>query len=196
MKNRNVYRPKKIKKPVPEGVKTAFRWIVYTIIAFLLFAFSTQGDSSVPKAIVLFPLAFAIAVFESEVPSAVTGTVCGLLIDISTDKLLGFTAFYMCVLCGLMSALFRQFLRKNIISYIAITAALTGIYLYVDYYLFYKIWGEIGYETVLKTVLLPSWLKTVLWSPLVFFAVWLFDRITGPERRLVIEATDKNIDRI
>ncbi len=196
MRNKNVYRPKKIKKPVPEGVKTAFRWLIYALAAFLLFAFSTQGDSETPKAIVLFPLAFAIAVFESEVPCAITGTVCGLLIDISTDKLLGFTAFFMCVFCGLISALFRQFLRKNIISYIGITAVLTGVYLYIDYYLFYKIWGEAGYQTVLRAMLLPSWIKTVLWSPAVFLAVWLFDRMTGPERRLVIEAADKNIDRI
>ncbi len=196
MRNKKGYHPKKQKRSLPEGVKTAFRWVTYVIAMLLLFAFSTQGNSETPKALILFPLAFAIAVFEGEVPSALTGTVCGLLIDISTDKLLGFTAFFLCVFCGLMSALFRRLLRKNILSYLAITVVLTGAYLYVDYYLFYKIWGEVGHDSVLKAMLLPSWLKTVLWSPVVFFVVWLFDRITGPERRLVIESADKNIDRI
>ncbi|MBQ8623246.1 MAG: rod shape-determining protein MreD [Oscillospiraceae bacterium] len=184
------------KKPLPEGVKIAIRWVIYVFCAFLCFAFSTQGASGTPKAIVLFPLAIAIAVFEGEVPAAVTGTVAGLLIDISADKLLGFTAFVMCISCGLVSALFRQFLRKNIINYLVTVVLITAVYLYVDYYLFYRIWDYEGIESVLKAVLLPSWLKTVLWSPVVFGGVWLVDKLTGPFRQLVIEEQAEGVDRI
>lgn len=196
MRNKSVYRPKRAKKPLPEGVKTAIRWVIYAVLAFVCFAFSTQGASGTPKALVLFPLAFAIAVFEGEVPSAIMGTVAGLLIDISADKLLGFTAFFMCVGCGLASAFFRQFLRKNIINYLIIVVALTAAYLYIDYYLFYRIWGYEGIENVLKAVLLPSWFKTLLWSPVVFFGVWLIDKLTGPFRQLVIEEQAEGVDRI
>lgn len=196
MRNRAVYRPKKTKKPMPEGLKIAIKWVVYFVFALILFAFSTQGESATPKAIVLLPLAFSIAVFEDEVPAAVTGAVSGLLIDISLDKLLGFTAFFLCISCGLISAFFRQFLRKNIINYLIIVFVLTALFLYVDYYLFYRIWGYEGFESVLKAILIPSWLKTLLWSPAVFGGVWLLDKLSGASRRLVIEEQDKNIDRI
>lgn len=196
MRNKSVYRPKKIKKPMPEGVKIAIKWVVYCVFAFLFFAFSTQGTSGTSRAIILFPLAFAIAVFESEVPAAVTGAITGLLIDISLDKLLGFTAFFLCIACGLISAFFRQFLRKNIINYLVILIVLSALFLYIDYYLFYRIWGYEGFERVLKAVLVPSWLKTLLWSPAVFGGVWLTDRLSGASRRLIIEEQDKNIDRV
>ncbi len=196
MRSKSVYRPKKIKRPMPVGLKIAIKWVVYFITALILFALSTQGSSTTAKAIVLFPLAFSIAVFEDEVPAAVTGAFAGLLIDISLDKLLGFTAFFLCISCGLISAFFRQFLRKNIINYLIIILVLTALFLYVDYYLFYRIWGYEGFENVLKAILIPSWLKTLLWSPVVFFGVWLLDKLTGASRRLVIEEQDKNIDRI
>ena len=196
MKNKKGYKPKRAKAPLPEGAKTAIRWAVYFMLALICFAFSTQGTSGTAKALVLFPLAFAVATFEGEVPSAITGTVAGLLIDISADKLLGFTAFFMCIGCGLASAFFRQFLRKNIINYLIIVFLFTAGYLYVDYYLFYKIWDREGIESVLKAVLLPSWLKTLLWSPVVFAGVWLIDKITGPFKQLVIEEQAEGVDRI
>ena len=77
-----------------------------------------------------------------------------------------------------------------------IVVALTAAYLYIDYYLFYRIWGYEGIENVLKAVLLPSWFKTLLWSPVVFFGVWLIDKLTGPFRQLVIEEQAEGVDRI
>lgn len=196
MRNKRAYRPKKERTPLPEGFKTAIKWLIYLLGALLLFSFSTQGSSSVPRAIALFPLAISIAVFEDEVPSCIAGVFIGLLIDISLDKLLGFTAFFLCICCGLISAFFRQFLRKNIINYIIIITVLTAIFLYADYYLFYRIWGYDGFKNVLKTILVPSWLKTLFWSPIVFGAIKLIDIVTGVSRKLVIEEHGKNIDRI
>lgn len=192
------YRPNKKRKEavLPDNLKTFLRWTVYVVAGLFLFSMSTQNAQGSSTALLLCPLVLAISVFEQEVPSCAMGALAGLLIDVSADKLMGFTAFFLCLGCGLVSALFRQFLRKNVVNYFVLTVLLTGIYLYIDYYFFYRIWGYTGFENVFKEILLPSWLKTVIASPIIFLLVYVFDRISGPEQKLVIESQDKNIDRI
>ncbi len=190
MKNKRAHR-----KPLPQGVKTASKWLSYLALGLGLFLFSTSGSPSGSKAVLLFPLALAIAIYEDEIPSAAAGAFLGLLIDISLNKLLGFTALYLCVICGVISALFRQFLRKNVLNYLICAAVAGGIYLYIDYYFFYVIWQRENYEVAFKKMLLPSAIKTLVISPFIFTAVYLLTRLFGTTRRLTIEEQNGMIDR-
>ncbi len=175
--------------------KTAIKWAVFSIFAVFMYASSTSGGAS-PKALLLFPFAAAVAVFESEIPSAILGSVSGLLLDVSLGKLTGFTALLMCLFCAGISALFAQLLRKNIVNYLLAFSLAGGIYLYLDYYFYYKIWGYEGYRLVLTRRLIPSALKTLLWSLPVFGAVYLIERLCGSSRKPKLEEQDKNIDRV
>ncbi len=186
----------KPKKPLPLPLKTALKWAAFIIAAMLAFAFSTSGASSGSRAMSLMPLAVSIAVFSEEIPSAAMGGFAGLLIDIAQGQLLGFTGLYLCLGCGLVSALFRQFLRKNIINYIAVAAALALCYLYIHYFFYYSIWDYEGYSEVLGARLVPSTLKTVLWSPVWFAYSWLLTRLSGERKKLEIEEPDEKIDRV
>ncbi len=175
--------------------KTAIKWAVFAVFAVFMYASSTSGGAS-PKALLLFPFAAAVAVFESEIPSAVLGSVSGLLLDVSLGKLTGFTALLMCLFCAGISALFARLLRKNIVNYLAVFSAAGGIYLYLDYYFYYKIWGYEGYRLVLTHRLIPSALKTLAWSLPVFGAVYVIERLCGSSRKPKLEEQDKNIDRV
>lgn len=185
-----------IPKPsVKPAVRITAKWVVFVLIATLMYGFSTAG-SGASKALLLFPLVMSAAVFEYEIPSAVFGSACGLLLDVSLDKLPGFTALWLCLCCWGISALFAQLLRKNIVNYLIIFTFLGGIYLYIDYYFYYKIWAYEGYKLVLTHRLIPSALKTLGWALPVFGLVYLIERVFGEPRRLDIEEQDKNIDRI
>lgn len=189
MRNKNL-------KPLPMPLKAALRWIFYFFAAMLFAAFSTAGSGESSKAYVLIPLSLAVAVFSGEIESAAFGGFCGVLTDISTGQLPGFTAVYLCLISGLVSALFRQFLRKNFINYIMLTAAALFAYLYIDYFFYYRIWEFEGYKTALRSRLLPGAFKTFFWMPVVFFAIRLAVRLSGDRRPLDIEETDENIDRV
>ncbi len=186
----------KPKKPLPLPLKTAIKWAAFIITAAAAFAFSTSGSAAHSKAISLLPLAVSIAVFSEEIPAAAMGGLAGLLIDISQGLLPGFTALYLCLCCGLVSALFRQFLRKNILNYLAATAILLFAYLYIHYFFYYRIWDYEGYGGVLTSRLVPSTLKTLLWSPVWFVYVWLLTRLSGRKKELEIEEADEKIDRV
>ncbi len=190
MKNKRARR-----KPLPYGLKTTLKWLSYLALGLGLFLFSTSGSPSGSKAVLLLPFALAVAVYEDEIPSAAAGAFFGLLVDISLDKLLGFTALYLCIICGVVSALFRQFLRKNILNYLICMVIAGGIYLYLDYYFFYAIWQEEGYKLAFEKMLLPSAIKTLLISPLIFAAEYLLTKLFGITRRLVIEEQNGMVDR-
>ena len=176
-------------------IKIAAKWLIFVILAVFAYTSSTAGKAG-SKALLLFPLALALAVFESEIPAAVFGAAAGLLLDVSLDKLPGFTALWLCVCCAGAAALFQNLLRKNIVNFLWIFALLGGIYLYIDYYFYYKIWAYEGYKLVLTERLIPSALKTLFWSLPVFFAVYILERIFGESRKLELEEQDENIERI
>lgn len=183
-------------KPLPLPLKTAIKWAVFIITAAIVFAFSTAGASSHSRALALLPLAISISVFSEEIPSAVMGGFSGLLIDVSQGQLIGFTALYLCLCCGLISALFRQFLRKNFINYAVAVIICVFVYLYINYFFYYRIWEYEGYGLVLKSRLLPSALKTLIWSPVWFVYVWLLTKLSGKKKTLEIEEEDEKIDRV
>lgn len=183
-------------KPLPLPLKTAIKWAVFIITAAIVFAFSTAGASSHSRALALLPLAISISVFSEEIPSAVMGGFSGLLIDVSQGQLIGFTALYLCLCCGLISALFRQFLRKNFINYAVAVIICVFVYLYINYFFYYRIWEYEGYGLVLKSRLLPSALKTLIWSPVWFVYIWLLTKLSGKKKTLEIEEADEKIDRV
>ena len=118
------------------------------------------------------------------------GGFAGLLIDVSQGQLIGFTALYLCLCCGLVSALFRQFLRKNFINYAAAVIACTFAYLYIHYFFYYRIWEYEGYGLALSERLLPSALKTLLWAPVWFVYVWLITKLAG-KKKTHFDASEK-----
>ena len=180
---------------IKPGVKIAIKWVLFALLMVFCYTSSTAGGGK-PVGLLLFPLATAVAVYESEIPSAVFGACAGLLLDVSLGKLPGFTALWLCLCCAGVSALFAQLLRKNIINFLLIFFAVGGVYLYIDYYFYYKIWAYEGYELVLKMRLLPSAVKTLLWALPMFGIVYLLERLSGMSRKLELEEQDENIERV
>lgn len=187
-------------KPKREGlsqnVRTVLKWAFYVFALIFFYCQMTSGDGSSSKALMLIPFSTAIACYEGEVPSAIIGAISGLLIDLATGQLLGFTGLYLCLLCGIISGMFRQFLRKNIINYFALTLATCLIYLYIDYYFCYVIWDHEGYEQVLKCRLIPSHLKTILFSPLCYLTCHLAEKLSNVKRKLELEEESEMVNRV
>lgn len=186
----------KAKVHLPPRLRIALKWTVYVVFTFIIFAFSTSGNPDKSKALVLIPFCLAVSCFEAEIPSTALGALGGILTDIASGQLIGFCGFYLALICGLSSAMFRQFLRKNIINYFLAVLLTCSIYLYISYFFFYRIWDFEGHELVMKARLLPSYFKTLVWSLVVFPLIWLSQKLADGTRELVIEQQDAKIDRV
>lgn len=187
---------KKRLPPLPPRAKIALRWAVYILAALLFYGFSTSGTPEHGKALLLLPYCLALSMFTGEVQSAAMGCFCGLLLDMSQGLLPGFSALCLTLLCGIISALFRQLLRKNIINYLILTVAVSAVYFYLVYFFVYRIWEFEGYGEAAGSVLLPGAIKTVAFSPLIYFGVYLTRKATAGRRTLEIEEHDEKIDRV
>lgn len=181
---------------LPQPLKAALKWAFYILFSLILFCFTTSGNAHRSSGLPLLPFCIAVAVFSGELAAAAAGGFCGILIDIAQGQLIGFCGLFLCLFCGLCSALFRQFLRKNLLNYMIALITAAAVYLYLDYFFYYRIWEFEGYQTILTMRLIPSTLKTILISPIMFAAVWLAERISAAKRTLEIEGEDERIDRV
>jgi rod shape-determining protein MreD len=116
----------------------------------------------------LIPVAMCIAVNETgELTAAVTGAVCGLLIDFTFGKVFGFSAVLLLFICMLTALLFKHWFRNTAFNIALICGGFTLIYVCLDFLFYYGIWG---YENSLFVFLhyeLPACLYTVIFAVII-----------------------------
>ncbi len=170
-------------------VKTTIRWILYYILIFFAFVFMTSGTFMKP--VVLIPLALCIAVNNDMVGSAVTGAICGFLIDMSCGKLFGYNAVILAFFCIVLSLLFELYLRHrfiNILITVGIASFLQG---WLDYKFYYEMWKYEDVEVIFRTVTIPVWTYTVISTVFVYLLIKLINHFLMPKEHLTLEEAIK-----
>lgn len=172
--------------------KTTLRWIIYYLLIFISFIIMTSG--TLYKPILLVPLAVGIAVNNNIYASAVTGAICGFLIDICCGKLFGYNAVILTVFCIAANLVFELYLKDRFINYFIITAAAAFLQCWLDYKFYYQIWDYEHVGRIFRKVSMKVWLYTVISSVFVFLALKLVNRLLMPREHLTIEeAINTNI---
>ncbi len=165
--------------------KLAIKWVIFSVIIILAFIFSTTGNNHFAKPLLLIPIVVCISIDENELISGIIGAVCGLLIDMSCGRLLGFNAILIMV-CAVSSCLcFRHLMRKNFLNAMALTAIIAIIQGVFDLLFYYVMWNTQGYMIVLNKITIPSVIFTVISSLIIYF---LFKKIVSlfAEREIVV----------
>ena len=146
------------------------------------------------KPILLVPLAVGIAVNNNIYASAVTGAICGFLIDICCGKLFGYNAVILTVFCIAANLVFELYLKDRFINYFIITAAAAFLQCWLDYKFYYQIWDYEYVGRIFRKVSMKVWLYTVISSVFVFLVLKLVNRLLTPREHLTIEeAINTNI---
>ncbi|HNZ98357.1 rod shape-determining protein MreD [Ruminococcus sp.] len=172
--------------------KTTLRWIIYYLLIFISFIIMTSG--TLYKPILLVPLAVGIAINNNLYASAVTGAICGFLIDICCGKLFGYNAVVLTVFCIAANLVFELYLKDRFINYFIITAAAAFLQCRLDYKFYYQIWGYEHVGRIFRRVSMKIWLYTVISSVFVFLVLKLVNRLLMPREHLTIEeAINTNI---
>lgn len=154
--------------------KNSVKWLLYIFSLFLAFILQTTvGFFQVfgVKPIFILPVMVYISMFEGELAGAVIGIVGGLFWDTAADKLLGFNAIIMMVICVSVALLVMYLVRVNVwnaLLFVFAGALLQGL---IDFFFYYLIWDyDYSYLILLKKIL-PTVLYTTLISPLFFFII-------------------------
>ncbi|MBP5579993.1 MAG: rod shape-determining protein MreD [Ruminococcus sp.] len=173
-------------------IKTALRWIIYYLLIFAGFIIMSSG--TLYKPVLLVPLAIGIAVNNNIYASAVTGAVCGFLIDICCGKLFGYNAVILAFFCIAANLVFELYLKDRFINFMIIASAAAYIQCWLDYKFYYQIWGYEHVHRIFIRVTLRVWIYTVISSVLIYFLLKLVNRLLMPKEHLTVEeAMNTNI---
>ncbi|MDE6502336.1 MAG: rod shape-determining protein MreD [Ruminococcus sp.] len=170
-------------------IKTALRWLFYYVLIYAEFIFMTSG--TLLKPIILIPTALYIAVRNDISASAVTGAICGFLIDVSCGKLFGYNAVLLTVSCIIVSLIFEFYLRDKFVSFIFISAVVSYIQCWLDYKFYYEIWNYENHEMIFTDYTLKIWAYTVISSVFVCLLLRLINHFLMPKTHFTIEETIK-----
>ena len=145
------------------------RWFLYALTLVLLYSLMCSGTFGTWQPFLIISFAIGVAIHEHEFSSSIFGIFCGFMLDIALDTLFGFFAVLMMPFCFLVSLFARNLIRVNFINHL-ISTAITTLFSFSMYYLFnYVIWDVSNREIVITSVLLPSFIATVLTAPLMYF---------------------------
>lgn len=130
------YKDNKLKK-VLYSVLQIFFGILLLGISFVI---SSSGFYIKP--LLFIPIAICFAMFsEDELQSSLIGMVCGLLLDISYNKLIGFNGAILLVMSVFTTIMFKNYFKPmffNALIYVSISTFIQGL---LDYFFYYKIWA-------------------------------------------------------
>jgi len=157
-------------------LKSVIRWLIYYILIFFAFIFMTSG--TMLKPIILIPLALCIAVGNNIIISAITGAVCGFLIDISCDKLIGYNAIILTVFCAFVTLIFELYLRNKFINILILSAILSFIH---------GFWNYENVDQIFSKVTVPVWIYTVISTIFVYLIIKLINHFLMPKEHLSLE---------
>jgi len=121
------------------------------------------------RPMLLLPVVVVIAAFEGEMAGAAAGVGAGLLVDLYSVRLFGFTALLFMAAGCLAGLLIKHVVRNNFVSFMAMTAAALVGHGLIDWFFSYAIWGHEGWLSLLWLLGLPTLLYTLALSPAVYF---------------------------
>ena len=171
------------------NIKTTVRWLLYYVVIFICFIIMTSG--TLLKPILLIPAAICIAVGNNIYGSAVTGALCGFLIDICCGKLFGFNAVILAFFCILVSLVFELWLKNKFLNIFAASAAASFISSMLDYKFYYEMWNYEDSDRIFSEVTLPVFFYTVISSVFIYLIIRLINKLLMPKNHLTIEEAIK-----
>ena len=150
-------------------IRIFLRWFFYTLTVILLYSLMSSGTFRTWQPFFIISFAIGVAIHEHEFSSSIFGIFCGFMLDIATGTLFGFFAVLMMPFCFLVALFSRNLIRVNFINHL-ISTVITTLFSFFMFYLFnYVIWNTSNMEIVITSVLLPSFIATVLTAPLMYF---------------------------
>lgn len=166
-------------------IKNILRWIITYAVIFICFLIMTSGTWLKP--VLLVPAAVAAALANGQLSSAFTGAVCGYLIDIAGDKVIGTNAVILTVFSVVISLLYEYYLRNKFVNYMIITAVVSYVVLWLDYKFYYEMWEYEYVERIFSQTSMKVWAYTIVSAVVIYFIFELINHYLMPKNHVTIE---------
>lgn len=158
---------------------SVLKWIVFGCILFLLFLL--QG---IPGFLVFFgaapnlliPYIICVSLFEQEKEASIIGLAAGVLMDLSSQRPLGFSAIFFIIFCVATSLLVAYLMKPNLGNAFLLCAGSLFLYYAAEFFFYDVIWGYTHlFERLLWHYMLP-FVYTLVLLPIFFYLVRFLNR--------------------
>ena len=159
------------------------KWLFYAVSILILFVLQSTPSFLQfwgAKPVLVLPAAVMAAILEGEFGGALTGLICGLLIDLGAGRPSGVNGLFLMILCMFIGLLFIYYIRTWWLTALLFTLATSSIIQLLDFFFFYALWGYDGLGLIFLRHTLPTIGLTTLFSlPLYAWFKWLHARCTA-----------------
>lgn len=164
-------------------------WLVYGLSAFLLMLMQNAPNFfpaigyARPTPLVLFVV--CVAMFEGPRMGAAIGVASGLMWDLYSVRVFGFTALQMLFVSVIVALLVQWLLRTNFLSGMLLCFCGVVAQMLAEWFFRYVLFMHEEVWTILMAVYLPNALYTVLLSPVMYWFVLALARFLRRHRKAV-----------
>lgn len=164
-------------------------WLIYGVSAFIITLMQNAPhffpivSHARPTPLVLFVV--CVAMFEGPRFGAAIGVFSGLLWDLYSVRVFGFTALQMLFVSVIVALFVQWLLRTNFLSGMLLCACGVLAQMLVEWFFRYVLYMHEEMLTILVSVYLPNALYTVLLSPLMYWFVLAIARFLRRHKKTV-----------
>lgn len=166
--------PQKIESgdPVRKLSGRYLKWTAYGLF-LLLMCLLQAAPYLIPeifgaRPLLVVPTVVFIAMFTGPIGGAAAGIAGGLLWDLYSDRLLGFNAIVLLIICCACGLLVRLLIRNNLLSAMLLFSGALLTQGLMDWFFNYVLWMKEDPLYMLGRMLLPDMAYTLVVSPLLY----------------------------
>lgn len=174
------------------------RWSLYAAVLLFFYMWQTNPLIKGFCPLLLIPLATAVAMHEGELAAGVFGVVCGLMMDMASGTILGFSSLWLLVCCPVISLLSYYYVKMNFISHFVLNLAVSVVMGLLDFLFLHSVWEGSESSISFANMVLPAYIGAIVGAIPVYFLITLISKKLRPKERHRPEesslASDENKD--
>ncbi len=157
-------------------LRGVLRWLIYAALLLLFYVWETNPLIRGFCPLLIIPLATSVAMREGELAAGIFGACCGLMLDLASGTILGFSSLWLLVFCPVLSLLSQFLVKSNCISHLVLNFGVTLVMMLMDLLFVHWVWERGEAVIAFRNELLPAYLGAVIGSVPVYFVVRFIHR--------------------
>ena len=157
------------------------RWFLYVTVLLFFYGWQTNPLIRGFCPLLIIPFATAVAMREGELAAGIFGAVCGLLMDMASGAILGFSSLWLLVCCPVISLLSYYYVKVNFISHFVLNLAVSIVMGLLDFLFLHSVWEGSESSISFVNMVLPAYLGAIVGAIPVYFLVTLISKKLRPK---------------
>ena len=152
-------------------LRAFLRWLLYAAVLLVFYVGECAPLIRGFCPLLILPLATAVAMHEGELAAGVFGVCCGLMLDMASGTLLGFSSLWLLMMCPMISLLARFWIKVNSFSHLLLNAGVCVVMGFMDFLFLHWVWEGEQSLISLNRVILPAYIGAIAFSIPIYFLV-------------------------